>query len=222
LIARAGSAFPPFYLEGNLSKTSRNINPQDGGVLIFVCLALAACTPAAPTAITPRLRQRPECYTDEHLAAIQERTPYPYTTPLPPATASAIDGTYVKTEEIVGTPVHCLRCPDYASDGGLWLLRLDKGIYRIHSKLTGWRSIGSYTVSADRLTLFNDGYCGNEVGTYTWSIEQRKLILREIKDDCSFRLRAKNMTLLPWASCQPPNLEAAISDHWQIPEGCRQ
>jgi hypothetical protein len=153
--------------------------------------------------------------------AIQQRTPYPYSTPLPPANISAIDGTYVKNEEISGEPVHCRRCPDYASDGGIWLLRFDRGIYRIYSELTGWRAVGSYTVSSDRLFLFNDGYCGSDVGTYAWKIEQRQLIMKEINDDCSFRLRAKNLTLMPWSSCRAPNIEAAITDHWQIPGGCR-
>jgi hypothetical protein len=43
-----------------------------------------------------------------------------------------------------------------------------------------------------------------------------------IQDDCSFKLRAANLTNMPWASCQPPNREAAISDHWIKPAGCVQ
>ncbi len=204
-----------------MTKYTSIISRQLIAAIVFVCLA--ACAQATPSALTQvPAAVDPNATPTNIWLAIQERTPYPYATPLPPASASAIDGTYVKTEEIIGAPVHCLRCPDYASDGGLWLLRFDKGIYRIHSKVTGWRSLGSYTVTEDRLTLFNDGYCGNEVGTYTWRIDQRQLILKEIKDDCSFRLRAKNLTFMPWSSCQPPNIEAAISDHYPIPDGCRQ
>lgn len=187
----------------------------------IIFLSLAACAPSSPTA-TPRASDaNPNAAPTDIWIAIQERTPYPYSTPLPAATVSAIDGIYAKYEPILGEHVPCRRCPDYASDGGVWLLRFDKGIYRIYSELIGWRSLGSYTVSDDRLTLFNDGYCSNEIGTYTWSLEQRNLILKEIKDDCSIHLRAKNLTLLPWASCLPLNREAAITEHWQSPQGCR-
>lgn len=189
--------------------------------VIALFVLLAACAPATPNVILNTPTPDPNATPTNIWLSIQERTPFPYSTPLPRPIASAIDGTYVKSEEI-GSPVHCLRCPDYSSDGGIWLLRFDKGIYRIHSKLTGWRSIGSYTLSGDRLTLFNDGFCSNDVGTYTWSLEERKLILKEVKDECSIHLRAKNLTLMSWSSCQPPNIEAAITDHWQIPEGCRQ
>lgn len=198
---------------------------------IFLLPLLTACASTAitNTPVAAKLNAAISTPTDDPNAtptsiwfALQERTPYPYLTPLPPPNPSVIDGTYVKSEESLYAPVHCRRCPDYASDGGIWILRFDKGIYRIHSRLTGWRSVGSYSLTEDRLTLFNDVYCGNEIGTYAWSVEQRKLVLEEIKDDCSFRLRAKNLTLLPWASCQPPNIEAAISDHWQIPAGCRE
>lgn len=190
-----------------------------GTLLAMIAIFLAACAPATPAPTATPVAADPNATPTNIWIAIQEKTPYAYATPLPPAIASVIDGTYVKSEE-VGSYVHCLRCPDYASDGGIWLLRFDKGIFRIYSRLTGWRSLGSYTLSENRMTLFNDGYCPNEVGTYTWSVEQRKLILKEIKDDCSFRLREKNLTLMGWASCQPPTIEAAITDHWQIPEGC--
>jgi hypothetical protein len=32
--------------------------------------------------------------------------------------------------------------------------------------------------------------------------------------------RAMNLANLPWQSCQPPNTEAAITDHWPKPIGC--
>jgi len=199
------------------------VNHKTWSVFIasFIFVSLAACAPSAPTATPRALDANPNAAPTDIWIAIQERTPYPYATPLPPATVSAIDGIYAKYEPIIGEHVPCRRCPDYASDGGVWLLRFDKGIYRIYSELIGWRNVGSYTVSGERLILFNDGYCADEIGIYAWTIEQRKLILKEVKDDCSIHLRAKNLTLLPWASCLPPNREAAITEHWQSPQGCR-
>jgi hypothetical protein len=29
-----------------------------------------------------------------------------------------------------------------------------------------------------------------------------------------------NLTNFPWQSCQPANIEAAITDHWAKPPGC--
>jgi hypothetical protein len=48
----------------------------------------------------------------------------------------------------------------------------------------------------------------------------RKLILNLAEDNCAIGLRAINLTKLPWLSCQPPNREAAITDHWPKPAGC--
>jgi len=149
-----------------------------------------------------------------------QTTPYPFSTPLPPPTPTILDGAYVKLEPNVGTPVPCRRCPDYAPEGGIWKLHLDGGIFRIAHEVTGWRSLGSFVVSGDRFTLFNDPNCIDEVGTYTWTLDEGELTLKIVDDDCAIRLRAKNLSSLPWASCQPPSLEAAISDHWLKPPGC--
>lgn len=189
--------------------------------LLGYVLSLAACSLESPSPRALTVEAIPNATPTDIWFAIQERTPYPYSTPLPQATTSPIDGTYVKAEPVLGVPVHCLRCPDYASDGGIWLLRFDKGIYRIYSELTEWRTLGSFSVSGERILLFNDGYCGDEVGTYTWSLVERKLVFKEVKDDCSIHLRAKNLTFMPWESCLPPNREAAVSGHWQVPLGCR-
>jgi len=153
-------------------------------------------------------------------AGLFQRTPFPYATPLPAPTPTILDGTYTKFELQEGTPVHCLRCPDYAPEGGTWKLSLDKGIFRIYYEVTGWRSLGSYTLSGDQLTLINDPYCPNVVGTYRWEIQEGELILEEIQDECSISLRAMNLTKLPWRSCRPPSSEAAVTDHWPKPPGC--
>jgi len=147
-------------------------------------------------------------------------TAYPYSTPLPPPTPTAMDGTYTKFELKEEPPVHCLRCPDYAPEGGLWKLNLDRGVFRIYHTVTGWRNIGSYTVAGDQVTLANDPVCPNVTGRYTWELAEGQLIMRVIEDECAIRLRAMNLTNLPWLSCRPPNREAAVTDHWSKPAGC--
>jgi len=116
--------------------------------------------------------------------------------------------------------VHCLRCPDWLYEGGLWKLRFDRGIYRIFHKETRWKSIGSYTASKDRLILFNDPACIEDIGVYRWKLESGVLTLEVIDDPCAIRLRGKNLEHLDWQSCRPLNTEAAVTDHWPKPEGC--
>jgi hypothetical protein len=149
-----------------------------------------------------------------------QKTPYPYLTPLPPPTPTVLDGTYTKFELKEGTPVPCKRCPDYAPEGGVWKIYLDRGVFRIFHEVTGWRSLGSFTVSGDQLMLVNDPYCPDVVGSYRWWAEEGTLVLEEIEDKCSTGLRAMNLTNLPWRACRPPSTEAAVTDHWPKPPGC--
>lgn len=74
--------------------------------------------------------------------------------------------------------------------------------------------------TADQLLLFNDPACPKAVGLYTWRLEEGTLVLEVIDDTCSIHLRAKNLAHLPWLSCQPPSIEAGITDHWLKPPGC--
>jgi len=149
-----------------------------------------------------------------------QHTPVPWTTPLPPEEPTILDATYVKINPRLATPFPCKRCPDYALEGGLWKFSLNKGIFRIYYTMNGWRSLGSYAVSDDRIYFFNDPYCNRDTGIYTWKLEDGVLVLSEVDDPCSQGLRAANLIDQPWLSCQPPNTEAAITDHWQKPEGC--
>ncbi len=159
---------------------------------------------------------------------LQQRTAYPFTIPLPPPTSTILDGTYTKLELKESPPVPCRRCPDYAPEGGIWKLRLDKGVFRIFHDVTEWRSLGSFIVTRDessspksgQLLVANDPVCQEVIGRYRWKLEEGKLILMMIEDPCAIRLRAMNLTNLPWSSCQPPSTEAAITDHWPKPPGC--
>ena len=149
-----------------------------------------------------------------------QKTPYPHTAPLPPPNATPLDATYVKFDPKETPPVHCRRCPDYAPEGGIWKLRLEKGIFRIFHETTGWRSIGSFVVDANRVRFFNDPCCLKDIGSYNWTLDNGRLQLRVVEDKCAIGLRAMNLMQLPWQSCQPPSREAAITDHWVKPTGC--
>lgn len=86
---------------------------------------------------------------------------------------------------------------------------------RIYYEVTGWSSIASFTVSGERLRIFNDPYCLAE-GEYTWKLEGGQLMLEAIDDLCSFNLRAENLSKQTWLSCLPSH----SNDVWQKPPGC--
>lgn len=186
-------------------------------VLAFAVL-ISACQPASSSVSTETAS--PTGTPSDQWQALFGHTPVPWTTALPPEEATVLDATYVKVNPRLATPFPCKRCPDYALEGGLWKLSLDKGIFRILFTVNGWRSLGSYTVSGDKIYFFNDPYCNRETGVYTWSLEEGSLVLTEVDDPCSQGLRATNFIDQPWRSCRPPNAEAAITDHWQKPAGC--
>jgi hypothetical protein len=57
--------------------------------------------------------------TSDLWSELLQRSPYPYTLPLPPLNATVMDGTYTKFETKETPPVPCRRCPDYAPEGGI-------------------------------------------------------------------------------------------------------
>jgi hypothetical protein len=149
-----------------------------------------------------------------------QRSPFPYAMPLPDSRPTAVDGTYTKSVVVQAERVHCLRCPDYAPEGGLWKIRFDKGAFRIIHAETAWKSIGTFIVAGDRLLLANDPNCIDTVGLYTWRLEEGQLFLEAIDDPCAIKLRGLNLAQQPWRACRPPTIEAAVTEHWQKPEGC--
>jgi len=203
-----------------------------GALLLALLALLGACAEPAGqeqnadngAAATP-----PATPPAEGWPALLAREPYPYLLPLMEDEPTALDGTYVKHEPPRGEAVHCLRCPDYAREAGLWKLQLARGAFRIYHQEGDWSSLGSFLVTKDRLSkvedpdkllLFNDPYCPDIVGVYRWERTEDGLRLEAVDDTCSYRLRAANLSNLPWLSCTPPNLEAAVTDHWPKPEGC--
>jgi len=202
-------------------------------LLLFLTL-LAGCAPVSspvagpsvtvagesetPPAATPTPSPSPT--PEDRWSSVLQRTPYPYTAPLPPSSSSPLDGTYVKIDLSQAEHVHCLRCPDYLQEAGLWKLNLDRGVFRIYYEVTGWRSLGSFTTAGDEIQVFNDPNCPDLTGAYKWRMADGKLVFSVIEDECSIQLRAANLTKQPWLSCRPPNREAMITDHWAKPPGC--
>lgn len=181
---------------------------------LSLLLLLAACAAPAAPATTPSPRP-----TDIWLGLL-ERTPEPFLRALPPAEPTDIDGVYSKLDLSEPQWWLCRRCADYRPAGGIWKLSLDRGILRIYYDVTGWRSIASYTIAGDRLTIFNDAYCPDEVGEYRWRRDLKTLSLEVIRDSCSINLRGENLSQQPWESCQPWHDMIGASDHWHKPRGC--
>jgi hypothetical protein len=160
------------------------------------------------------------CSTSVIWTELLQKTPFPHTSPLPPQVPTVLDGTYTRFDPKKTPPVACRRCPDYAPQGGIWKLNLNKGVFRIFHEFTGWRSIGSFVVDGNRMQLFNDPTCMEAMGSYAWTLKEGRLGLQVVEDECAIGLRAKNLTKLPWMSCQPPSMEAGFSGHWDKPPGC--
>jgi hypothetical protein len=165
---------------------------------------------------TPAQTATPE----DRWTTLFQRTPYPYTASLPSPSFSPLDGTYVKTDLSQAEHVHCLRCPDYLPEAGLWKLNLDHRIFRVYYEATGWRSLGSFRIAGDEMQVFNDPNCTDVTGTYRWQMMDGELIFSVIEDECAIGLRAANLTKQPWLSCRPPNREAMVTNHWEKPSGC--
>jgi hypothetical protein len=157
---------------------------------------------------------------EEIWSGLLQRQPYPYLIPLPEPKRSPVDGIYTKVVAAKAERVHCLRCPDYAPEGGVWKLSLDRGVFRLFHPDSGWKSIGTFVAAGDRILLANDPTCIDQLGLYRWRHENGMLAFEVIDDPCAIRLRAANLSQQPWASCRPPSTEAAVTGHWPVPEGC--
>ena len=165
---------------------------------------LVTCSPAVAPSPAPDPIASPPW--PDLWARLQEQVPYPYTTPLPPAQKTGLDGTYSKLDPREGARPFCRRCMAYPSEGGLWLLRLDRGVYRIFStrSLSGWRSLGSYSISGDRIFLFNDPHCMDAIGVYGWKLDDEALVMEVIEDECADGFRGIAFSNYPWLLEEDP------------------
>lgn len=232
-------------------------------LMLALLLLLAACapvTPAAPPVVVPTTSQAPSnaptadatptvhyrapTYAEitpgakkvvGDLSTTIEVPPFPYSGHLAPAAPTVLDGLYARLLPLEGTPTPCKRCAGYRLEGGVWTLYFDKGIYKVFQQDIDFQAVGSFSVSGDQLTLFNDPYCEEDlsmVGTYTFAKDGNMLTLKVVNDPCTIGLRGKNLTATTWtqapidpkeraAACQPPNREAAVTDHWKRPPYCQ-
>ena len=78
------------------------------------------------------------------------------------------------------------------------------------------------TVTADALEVVNHPDIDIVIELIGGTTVAHQLILKAIEDKCAIGLRARNLTNIPWLSCQPPNVEAAVTDHWPKPAGCEE
>ncbi|MFQ5594950.1 MAG: hypothetical protein ACE5HA_12465, partial [Anaerolineae bacterium] len=85
----------------------------------------AGCSPTAPTEIQTATATVVATATSlpapaGSWAELMQRTPYPFTAPLPEPADTALDGTYVKVDPRPGERAGCRRCPPYPPEGGVW------------------------------------------------------------------------------------------------------
>jgi len=154
--------------------------------------------------------------------AFQESSPFAYTTPLPDPVQSPLDGLYAMIDQSQPQWWKCVRCADYRPVGGIWKLKFDKGVMRIFYEVTGWRSIASYTVSEDRLYIFNDPYCPEDLGEYKWQVDGGQLKLEAIADACAFDLRAENLSRESWSACTSSGETVDLGTTKQASSACEE
>jgi hypothetical protein len=152
-----------------------------------------------------------------------EDTPYPYTRPIPPRTRTPIDGTYMRilTIEDVGglLPFRCLRCPPFFLNAGVSTIAFHRGNYWLNHQLSGFKSLGMYTVERDRVTFFNDPWCPQDRGTYRWVVRRGALTFEPVSGTCVYeQARAKDLTKAPWTRIRP--CVYLIEHLWPGPIAC--
>ncbi len=142
---------------------------------------------------------------------LMNATPFPHGFPLPEPVQSPLDGTYAKLDESPPQYWTCYRCADYRPMGGIWRLQFDRGVMRVFYQITNWKSIASFSVEGNKLRIFNDPFCPQDMGEYEWSLENGNLTLNAISDGCAFDLRMENLAKQPWLACTASGIQ---------PDGC--
>jgi hypothetical protein len=160
-------------------------------LMALLAAALSACSLAGPA---PPGSPAPTLVWD----GLLQRTPYPYSAPLPSPEPTALDGLFHKLDPGPVSRAPCRRCPPYPPVGGEWRLQLDRGIFRVYHTHTGWVTIGSFTLQDDRILFFNDPHCVDTTGTYAWRQQGDQLLLDTISDGCGADLRARALSNAPW------------------------
>ena len=170
-------------------------------LLVLVLLFLSACSSPISKATDISTQTSEPVAPIGSWADLLQITPVPYASPLPETDATPLDGLYAKFDPNPPQWWACLRCADYRPSGGAWRLQFDRGVMRIYYEVTAWRSVASYQVLEDRLFIFNDPYCKEATGEYSWRIAGGNLILDAVNDPCSLGLRGENLSEYAWQIC---------------------
>lgn len=152
-----------------------------------------------------------------------EDTPYPYTRPISPRTRTPLDGTYLRIltiEDVDGLlPFRCLRCPPFFLNAGVSTIAFHRGSYWLNHQLSGFKSLGMYTVERNRVTFFNDPWCPQDRGTYRWDVRGGALSFEPVSGTCVYEeARAKDLTKSPWTKIKP--CVYLIEHLWPGPIAC--
>lgn len=152
--------------------------------------------------------------------------PYPFMSPTPAPEPTSIDGTYLRTltmQELGGArrsiPLRCLRCPPFRITPGVNTLVLYRGAYYLHHHLSGFRTMGSFVVDGDHLTLFNDANCPQLRGVYEIDHAAHGIRFRAIEDECAYgNERALDLEFRPWT--RVPACVVRIENLWPGEVAC--
>jgi len=217
-------------------KRPRHLRGAPLALVASAIVLLSACSDAGTgdegSGATSEREQNDSCYELGWKECPDE--PYPFSTPLPPAEPTAIDGTYTRVigEDIAGAPGKCRRCPPYRLEPGAETLTFDRGRFFVEHEPPGFRSSGHFRIDGGQLELFNDANCIEFEGIYEWDVSSEVLTLDAVEDECPFtRLRQRFLMIEEWRTaeagtagiapeCIPPSEEAAVTGHWPIPEEC--
>ncbi len=155
-------------------------------------LLLASCTSGTPSGDSSSPGDPQAWRTDE-------AEPYPFVTPVPPLSATTVDGLYHRNYLQGSEPIPCRRCAPFRLDRGDSTLEMRRGRYYVIHDLADFSTRGHYVVDGNRLELFNDPNCPETRGEYTWRVEGGRLTLEAIDDPCAFDLlRARYLSAAPW------------------------
>ncbi len=153
--------------------------------LVLVVVGVSACAQATIA--------QPDWRTDPH-------EPYPFVTPIPPATVTALDGLYDRepTDTFEGEWAECRRCPPYFVDRGRSQLTFRLGRWTNLHQQPRQLTNGHFTIEGDRITFANDPMCPFDRGVYRFSVNDAVLTLDVIDDPCQFGERRRDLTDAPW------------------------
>ncbi len=148
------------------------------------------------------------CATQADPPAASTHDPYPYTTPTPPPEPTPLDGIYTRTvtAEELGGSGECRRCPPYRLAVGEDILGLEKGIFEVYHRGSGYLSVGHFTNEQSTITFFNDPNCPEDRGTYDVALTGGVWSFVAVNDPCAYdNVRERFLTSVSWTKLEPPD-----------------